>query len=532
MGLTRRREEAKAKQPPAHYNRGVNAETAYLFRHALLRDAAYQLQVPSDRARLHALALVIVEHVLGGAPAPPANPFEDIMPPHATDVAAAELAFHARQAAGAGLTAEEAAQKEILYLWRAGRFAQKAWLPSEAIECMSRIIEHPRAPLVWRAAACLRAAVSLRTRGQPKAAEERVLQGLAWAREGGSREGEMHLLDLLGTARRDLSQLNSSNEAFAAALALALALNDVARQGIGHGQLAVNRVRRGELVEAERGYRSAIALALEAKDRRREGAWTGALASVLRMTGRMDESEAAFNRAIELMREAGDRQNEGIFLCNSGALFEHQGKYAEAKARFEAGLKLARQAGDRATEGLCLGNLGVVAHEQGDEATAEPAFLEALEVARQSGDSESEHLWLGNLGNVMKKTGRRLEAVNNLRAAAEYFRRSGQRTSESVWRGNLAAALKDLDQRDSAREEFDRALGLARAVGYARIEGCWLASLAALDAEQGLEERARESWRAARALLEQSRAGKELREARETLKKAAHAAGIVGAWIE
>lgn len=30
----------------------MHAELAYLFRHALLRDAAYQLQLPGDRARL------------------------------------------------------------------------------------------------------------------------------------------------------------------------------------------------------------------------------------------------------------------------------------------------------------------------------------------------------------------------------------------------------------------------------------------------------------------------------------------------
>ncbi|KAF0247056.1 MAG: hypothetical protein FD180_173, partial [Planctomycetota bacterium] len=37
------------------------AETAYLFRHALLRDAAYQLQLPGDRARLHGIALRAIE---------------------------------------------------------------------------------------------------------------------------------------------------------------------------------------------------------------------------------------------------------------------------------------------------------------------------------------------------------------------------------------------------------------------------------------------------------------------------------------
>ncbi|MBI2920950.1 MAG: hypothetical protein HYY18_07685 [Planctomycetes bacterium] len=49
----------------------VNAERAYLFRHALLRDAAYQLQLPRDRERLHALALEAIEALAGGPGDPP-----------------------------------------------------------------------------------------------------------------------------------------------------------------------------------------------------------------------------------------------------------------------------------------------------------------------------------------------------------------------------------------------------------------------------------------------------------------------------
>ena len=37
----------------------LKAEQIYFFRHALLRDAAYQLQLPGDRARLHGLAFAM-----------------------------------------------------------------------------------------------------------------------------------------------------------------------------------------------------------------------------------------------------------------------------------------------------------------------------------------------------------------------------------------------------------------------------------------------------------------------------------------
>ena len=50
--------------PP--YHEAMDAERAYLFRHALLRDAAYQLQLPGDRARLHAVAFEAIEELAGG----------------------------------------------------------------------------------------------------------------------------------------------------------------------------------------------------------------------------------------------------------------------------------------------------------------------------------------------------------------------------------------------------------------------------------------------------------------------------------
>lgn len=61
------------------------AELAYLFRHALLRDAAYELQPPRDRGRLHALALDVIEQLFEGREAE-------------LDVMASELVRHAELA--------------------------------------------------------------------------------------------------------------------------------------------------------------------------------------------------------------------------------------------------------------------------------------------------------------------------------------------------------------------------------------------------------------------------------------------------
>jgi predicted ATPase len=54
----------------------ITAEQAYSFRHALVQEAAYQLQLPSERARLHLIALQAIERGFGEKP-PELPPIED-----------------------------------------------------------------------------------------------------------------------------------------------------------------------------------------------------------------------------------------------------------------------------------------------------------------------------------------------------------------------------------------------------------------------------------------------------------------------
>src|SRR5690606_6677865 len=118
----------------------MNAETAYLFRHAMLREAAYGLQLPSDRSRLHELAIHLIEAAFGGR-APEPAPLDAVNPPRyewcATDVVASELSDHARQAL-TGVTAPGAAlsvtpELHRRYVRRAAEYAEKQYQVAEAV---------------------------------------------------------------------------------------------------------------------------------------------------------------------------------------------------------------------------------------------------------------------------------------------------------------------------------------------------------------------------------------------------------------
>jgi hypothetical protein len=99
------------------------------FRHALLRDAAYHLRLPGERARLHAGALASVEGLCGGRQPPP-FPIEDAdegtFRPHATDPFAEDLADHARIA---GL-----AEKHSACFRRVAELVERDFRPVRAAE--------------------------------------------------------------------------------------------------------------------------------------------------------------------------------------------------------------------------------------------------------------------------------------------------------------------------------------------------------------------------------------------------------------
>ncbi|MCA8916591.1 MAG: hypothetical protein KDB90_14390 [Planctomycetes bacterium] len=100
-----------------------SAENAYLFRHAVVRDAAYGLQPPSERAVLHGLALDILESVSGLNRA----------------ALGLELARHARMAHEGGHEVERFIMAERRLLRTGGDYARFNYDYRGALEAFERL---------------------------------------------------------------------------------------------------------------------------------------------------------------------------------------------------------------------------------------------------------------------------------------------------------------------------------------------------------------------------------------------------------
>ena len=378
-----------------------NAETVYLFRHALLRDAAYQLQLPGDRARLHRFAFELIEALAGGRPPepPPLDaPEAPAFKAHGTDRFALELVRHARVALAAhgieaaGEESASLASAAALYLRRAAEVtsrqfrhetAETCWLELAALQCGG-----------VRAAALRLAGEAAHGRGCPFEAEKHFEGALNGFREVGDRVSEGVALGSLAGVYRETGRVEQAERTYEQALAIDREVGNRRIEGAALGNLAILYSETGRVAQSERTYEQALAIQREVGNRRFEGVVLGNLANVYRQTGRVKQAERAYGQALTIHREVGDRRSEGVALGNLTGVYHQTGRVEQAEQTYEKALAILREVGIRRSEGIALGNLAALYNDTGRIDLAERTFAVSLAIHREVGNRRFEGLHL------------------------------------------------------------------------------------------------------------------------------------------
>lgn len=403
-----------------------SAEIAYLFRHALLRDAAYDLQPPATRAHLHGLAVQLLEQFHGGrAPMPDLTPpAAHSFTPHRTDGIASELAAHARLAVQAGGDPDLDEPLRV-YHCRAAQVAEQAYGHAEALSA-------------WQRAAAL---------------------------FPDSRRGEC-LRRAANSALR-LMRPEQAEQLHVAALDLAVECDDVGLEAAVRGSRTVLLYQLARLEECDREGALALELLQRAGDRRGEAAVLSALGS--RYVARSDfERGEAFNiRAREIARETGFGKLDAAVTVNLGNLRSFQHRWQEAEELDREGLALARALNTRDIEAQALMNLAEVFQNTGRLEQAESHLRAAVELARETGQPMVLAYGLSELGRLLMSLGLAPEAEPLLRDAIAVGLETSGNVVFAADQCRLALCLLSQGRRDEAAALWGESIGVIRARGRA-----------------------------------------------------------------
>ncbi len=391
------------------------AEEAYLFAHATLREAAYQLWLPSDRARLHAFALEILEAL-------PAAEFERLSP---------ELAEHAHWAQQ-GVDAQRDAKvlatlrgKELAHLKRAKVQANSKYQRQRVIHFCRRILEIKGIEKLDKAESEQQLAQELLDTGKLDGAHEHYTR----LKELGQALGRGSFVStaLVGIARIAgmRSRKTEAEQCLKEAFDVARAAGDVAQQCVALNWMGGLLEDTGRAHQCESIFRKSIEIARAGGVRQSYLSALGTLANHYRHIGRLEESAKAMREVLAGFEEIGNPRDISVSLNNMARTLMLLGRLDEADAAFSRALELLAPAGQVFSVAFSLGNVADIWLQRGKIAQARDALHRAIAICDETASLMYGAAYKAALAGLELLVGRREPAQELIEESRSDFIHSG-----------------------------------------------------------------------------------------------------------
>ena len=457
------------------YVRGIPPEASYTFKHALIRDAAYEALLRSRRKELHRLVARTISEKLSALK----ETHPEVLARHWTEAGETEPAIAEWSRAGEGARARNA-------------FSEALESYQQAVAVLNLLPESPERDLRELDLTQLVSEMLYITRGYSASETTQAIE-----RAGTLAEKSGNLAHLVGnTLSRILAPLNLGDLPRAGAVAdqaLTLALREGGPTGIGmaHAFQTIVHHNRGDLTGADQHYTEGLKFFDDPVYRRVPGAalWTFGVAS--RNAWMLGHADVARDRMTQMMAAA--KQDNPHDLAISGicaaALRSYLKEYEQAEVLAARALELseknqfppeaaysrvmlglARAQLGRATEGVALIRQGIASEiEVGARvsipsdtvslATAQMldgAIVEALETVERSLEADPDALVhrpgaLLLRGELRIKQGQVELAEIDFREAIALAQKMGAKAWELRATTSLARLLARQGKRDEAR---------------------------------------------------------------------------------
>ncbi|MBN1993320.1 MAG: tetratricopeptide repeat protein [Anaerolineae bacterium] len=417
-------------------------ETRYLFTHALMRDAVYDMQL---RANLRAL------HRLAG---------ESIKKLYADDVAPyyADLVYHYGQAGEI--------EQERSYAKLAGEQAATRYANAEAIAYLSRALDlTPPTDYEERYALLMAREKVYDLQGQREARRENLalLAEVVAALPDAQKQAQVAVYR--SRYARSVGDYSGATAFAQTVLDLSRKLGDRLLKSQGLQNLGLVARHQGDYVQARAYFEQALHLYQELGDRPGEAAALGNLGGICNLQGDFTGAQTYHQQGLRLARELNYRQGEGLSLNSLGNICGKQGDYAQAQHYYEQALRIFHQIGYRAGEGLALQNLGNISLLQGDYAAASTYLEQSLAIRCELGDQASVGQVLISLAGVSYKQGDYALARTYFEQALQISRKIGDLAGEAAALHNLGLMAMDQGEFAQARVYFEQTLSIYQAGG-------------------------------------------------------------------
>ena len=256
------------------------------------------------------------------------------------------------------------------------------------------------------------------------------------------------------------------------------------------GDCAFALYRQGRFAGAARLARWSYALAEQAGGENERGKAANLLGLIAQAQGHIEAALNHYAQSQNAAQNCGDLSGAASAWNNLGTVHFHAGRWPDAQESWDNALEAWQKIGDGVQLAWALNNMGNLHLARGDFAAALDNFQQAQTRFRQAGQRFGEAATLAVSGEAHLENKNFAAAIESLRAAQKLAEELDAQDLLAYSQTTLSVALLESGDDEAALRECEAALKLSRAIGNPAFEGIARRTLGRLALHQNNLERA------------------------------------------
>ncbi len=421
--------------------RAVN-ELRYIFKHSLLREAVYEMQLRARLSQLHLLIAQAIEKIHAGE----------------TEQYLSDLVYHYEQSGHLA--------KAKIYGKQAADFFRNNYQNRQALLYYDKLLNwsSPKETPLEYFNLLLRKAEMLELLGQWQDAESICRKALKIAQKETDPIIKARAANALGKLLMLQGKYAEADKHLQKSRKLFEAEDDLYGKIRAYGNLGNLYFRQGAYEKAKNYFIKSI----EGSRQRPHSSATAQVVANLGLAfmnqGRYAEGIRWIKEQLDICRKAKDRQGMATLLVNLGILLFEKGDYEQAGHQFQEGLQLAEELGNKFLMAIALGSLGNVFQKQKKYKEARELYLRDLKLVEEMGDLQGRAIVLLYLGELESLTGEYEQALQHLRESLEICQQLNYQKGIARAINTMGDVFYNQQKYEQALEAYEQAISIAREI--------------------------------------------------------------------
>ncbi len=428
-------------------------ELKYIFKHALIREAVYEMQLKKELRKLHKLAAEVIE-----------ENFKDEIESYYQ-----ELVNHFEKA--------EISEKIMEYLEKAGDYAKENYENENAINFYNRLLQNSniKFPISKRVDTILKKGDILKLIGKWKEAEKMFRKALRLSEEIEDKKRIAYSNGSIGWQLQLQGDYEKAREYFEKQLKISEKLGNKKEISKAIGNIGIVFSNQGKYTKAIECYEKQLKIGEELRSKKEISKAVGNMGIVFSNQGNYPKAIKCFEKQYEISEELKNKGGISKAIGNMGIVYWRQCNYPKAIEYYKKQLKISEELGNIRGILIAVGNMGSVYRNQSNYSKATECYEKQLKICEELGDKSGISIAVGNMGYIFTGQSKYSKAMECYEKNLEICEKLGNERGISIavgnmgivfWRqGNLTKAMECYKKKFIICEKLEDKRGISNAIG-------------------------------------------------------------------